>query len=42
MHHFLVLSAQDFNHNTSLVIGFPVMTTEYNAELLSQVCDRLN
>jgi len=42
MRYFLVLSAQNVNDNTSLVMGLPLTMAEYNAELFSQVCDRLS
>lgn len=32
MHPFLVLSPQQFNAKTSLVIGLPMTTAEYNAD----------
>ena len=32
IHPFLVLSPQNFNHITSLVIGLPMTTAEYNAD----------
>ena len=32
MHPFLVLSPGNFNHVTSLVIGLPMTTAEYNAD----------
>lgn len=32
MHPFLVLSPRAFNDRTSLVIGFPMTTAEYNAD----------
>jgi mRNA interferase MazF len=31
-HHFLVLSPRAFNEKTSLVIGLPMTTAEYNAD----------
>lgn len=32
LHPFLVLSPRNFNAKTSLVIGFPMTTAEYNAD----------
>jgi mRNA interferase MazF len=32
IHPFLVLSPRNFNARTSLVIGLPITTTEYNAD----------
>ena len=32
LHPFLVLSERDFNDRTSLVIGLPMTTAEYNAD----------
>ena len=32
MHPFVVLSPQTFNAKTSLVIGFPMTTADYNAD----------
>lgn len=31
MHPFLVISPQNFNDKTSLVVGFPLTTAQYNA-----------
>lgn len=31
-HPFLVLSPSEFNERTSLIIGFPMTTAEYNAD----------
>ena len=32
VHPFLVLSPRNFNNTTSLVIGLPMTTAEYNAD----------
>lgn len=37
MHPFLVLSPRDFNKATSLIIGLPMTTAEYNADNLFAV-----
>lgn len=37
MHPFLVMSPRDFNKATSLIIGLPMTTAEYNADNLFAV-----